>query len=237
MISIAQYRAAIGHWNNVVSCKAASEYMHIFNHMHTMVHFQYLVKHCLGFIGIALSGVLCNMHLYSIIILLLFLSSDIHPNPGPDYDLQICHLNTRSLVAQEIAGTGIYYKLDEIEALLCNECKFDIICISETWLGPQIDDSEIHIDGYTSYRRDRNRQGGGVAIYITNLLVTNRRRDLESDTAEMIWVEFLHNSKKIIVGVCYRPPGQSADNVSDFLDDMQTSLDGILAQHFLTVRL
>jgi hypothetical protein len=201
MISIAQYRAAIGHWHNVVSCKFASEYIQLFRHVHTLIYFQYVVKHCLGFIGISMSCVLCNMHLYQIICLLLLLSCDVHPNPGPDYDLQMCHINARSLVAEEIQGTGIHYKLDEMELVLCKE--FDIICISETWLGPLIDNSDINIEGYSIYRRDINRQGGGVAIYINDQFAINRRYDLKSVNIEMLWVEIKHNNKRILVGVCY----------------------------------
>ena len=37
--------------------------------------------------------------------------------------------------------------------------------LSETHLCTNIDDSEIMIPGYTLMRRDRNRYGGGVAVY------------------------------------------------------------------------
>ena len=42
----------------------------------------------------------------------------------------------------------------------------DIICISETWLYPDILDSELAIHGYSLFHRDRNRGGGGVAMFI-----------------------------------------------------------------------
>ena len=41
-----------------------------------------------------------------------------------------------------------------------------IVCLSETWLCPDIKDEEIYVNGYEIIRLDRNRSGGGVAIYI-----------------------------------------------------------------------
>jgi exonuclease III len=43
---------------------------------------------------------------------------------------------------------------------------FDILAINETKLDSSISDSEIYIHGYTIIRKDRNRNGGGIAIYI-----------------------------------------------------------------------
>ena len=43
------------------------------------------------------------------------------------------------------------------------------ICVVETWLSNEIDDSEICIQGYTSVRLDRSRHGGGLIIYVHNL--------------------------------------------------------------------
>ncbi len=37
----------------------------------------------------------------------------------------------------------------------------DIIVISETWLNKTVSDKAIGIDGYTVYRADRPKRGGG----------------------------------------------------------------------------
>ena len=42
----------------------------------------------------------------------------------------------------------------------------DILARQETKLGQKHRDSELRIDGYTLFRRDRNPDGGGVALYI-----------------------------------------------------------------------
>ena len=41
------------------------------------------------------------------------------------------------------------------------------MCISKSWLGADIEDNGLLIDDYKIVRLDRNRHGGGVALYIT----------------------------------------------------------------------
>ena len=43
---------------------------------------------------------------------------------------------------------------------------FDIITLNETKLDTTVLDCEIGIPGYDVIKHDRNRNGGGVAIYI-----------------------------------------------------------------------
>ena len=63
-------------------------------------------------------------------------------------------------------------------------------------------------------RNDRNREGGGVCIYVKSTLAFNVRSDLNDPKLEALWVEILlPKSKSILIGVCYRPPEQS-----DFLN-------------------
>ena len=47
-----------------------------------------------------------------------------------------------------------------------------------------IGDAELHIEGYDIIRNDRNRLGGGVALYITNKLRYHLRDDLLVDDLE-----------------------------------------------------
>ena len=45
---------------------------------------------------------------------------------------------------------------------------YHFFSIAESWLGPVVDDSLIHIEGYSVLRQDRNVNGGGVALYVRN---------------------------------------------------------------------
>ena len=62
-------------------------------------------------------------------------------------------------------------KFDELVAL-CSSDKHDIIiCAVETWLCEDVLDSEIHVPNYSILRLDRDRHGGGVALYIHNSIM------------------------------------------------------------------
>ena len=65
-------------------------------------------------------------------------------------------LNTRS----------VRNKIFELEALLLTY-SFDMVALTETWLNNDIDDRELHLEGYNIFRRDRcNQRGGGVLLAI-----------------------------------------------------------------------
>ena len=61
-------------------------------------------------------------------------------------------------------------KLDELCALV-EIHNPDVISIVESWLCADIPDNEISIPGYHIFRKDRNRHGGGVLLYIKDIFV------------------------------------------------------------------
>ena len=85
------------------------------------------------------------------------------------------HLNVRSIMN----------KLDHFRILMSKKT-FDVICLNETFCDSSIADSEINLPDYSIVRRDRNRQGGGVAMYIRNSLTFIRRKDPETDDVECL---------------------------------------------------
>ena len=128
-------------------------------------------------------------------------------------NLRILYFNVRSL----------YPKFDE----LCAQCdieKPDVICLTETWLCADIIESECTIPGYKCIRCDRNRHGGGVAVYISENL------EFQVIMCGPSGLEFLlvsvHNvnnaHRKLYIGVWYRPP---ANNTA--LDDLYSVLESL----------
>ena len=91
----------------------------------------------------------------------------------------------------------------------------DLLIGTESHLDISIQDSEIIPKHFNTYRKDRNRFGGGVLVLVKNTL-SSSQIDIQS-SIEIIWVHF-HASKgsDIIVGSFYRPP-HSADSVLDGL--------------------
>ena len=56
-------------------------------------------------------------------------------------------------------------------------------------LDSSISNYEINISGYDIVRKDRNRNGGGVALYIRNVIDYKIRHDLVNDNLETITIE------------------------------------------------
>lgn len=69
---------------------------------------------------------------------------------------------------------SILYKLDELRALT-TATKPCFICVTETWLTPEIDNDLLQISGYQLFRNDRRdnpldkRRGGGTIIYASSV--------------------------------------------------------------------
>ena len=99
--------------------------------------------------------------------------------------------------------------LPNVEELcrIIKDINMHILCVNETRLDKSVTDSEVEIDGFNIIRNDRNRRGGGVAIYISNMLSFNIRTDLVDSSKEMIWLEIIpSHSKPFLLACIYRPP-------------------------------
>ena len=83
----------------------------------------------------------------------------------------------------------------------------DILSINETRLDRSIDDKELQINGYNIVRKDRNREGGGVAIYYRDHLDVKDRKDLVPENIESVCIEVsLTKCKPLLITSLYRPP-------------------------------
>ena len=96
----------------------------------------------------------------------------------------------------------------------------DILCISETWLLPEIQSKLINIPGYSVYRCDKGR-GGGVCIYVRTIFnVTVLSTNLEKvPFVEDIWLVIQsHKFPSFIVGCIYRHPHASQNSFNYLLE-------------------
>ena len=109
--------------------------------------------------------------------------------------LHFCYLNINSLLS----------KTDELRDIT-NYIIPAILGITESKLDSSVTNAELNINGYSIIRNDRNRNGGGVACYISTMLT------FFHILLNMFFFEILiPKLKPIAVGIFYRPP-----NVSDF---------------------
>ena len=116
---------------------------------------------------------------------------DIHPSPGPassdsngtSLDIPVFHLNARS----------IRHKLEDIYSIAE---EYHILCFSETHLDQSTDSSSLFFEGFgLPIHKDKSQHGGGVMIYISDLLVHKRRTELEDPRLEAIWIEITLKSQ------------------------------------------
>ena len=165
----------------------------------------------------------------NVISLLLLMSGDVHPNPGP-LSLSICHTNIRGLVIK--TADDPMYKADEIYSSLCIDKLNDFICITESHLDHTIDSADLPFpaDGYVLYRRDRQSRGGGVCILASTRLPHSRIDNLTHPGLENIWVEIVIGKRKVMLGVLYRRPNQSVHDCESFIDNLQENLSQVVAR-------
>ena len=118
----------------------------------------------------------------------------------------IKHLNIASLIKH----------IDQLRINLIDK-PCHILNVNETRLSDDINDGFVKIDGYEIFRADRNRAGGGVALYIKTAINANLRQDLIPDGLEAICLEIKRTkSKPFFVISWYRPPNSPAEIFDKF---------------------
>ena len=182
---------------------------------------------------------LCNILLVSILSiwlpLLLLRCGDIHSNPGPfanssldsesisSHNEYSCSSNFTGLSIVQFNVQSIQNKIDLLQA---NLSSFDILCFTETWLKDNILSDAIMMSNFrTPERKDRQDGYGGVAIYLSDKLHYSRRRDLEPNGLECIWVDVHLQNKHMLVGCFYRPPSSNQHYLSLVISSISLARD------------
>ena len=112
-------------------------------------------------------------------------------------------------------------KIDEV-CHVVQKANFDFVCITESWLKPQIQDCVVSLDGFNPVRRDRKEaMHGGVCTYLAD------------DLFEVLWLELRpfrlpRGVKNIVIAVTYHPP--SAPNL-DILNYLMKYLSTIESKY------
>jgi len=117
------------------------------------------------------------------------------------HNLKICHIHARSIYASKC-----HNKLDELVDV-ASVHSFDILCVTESWLNSNVDNSCIPLSGYSEpFRFDQNSHGGGIMAYMKRDLFCTHRRDLEQPGVEIMWLDFkLTHRNRLLIAVCYQP--------------------------------
>lgn len=106
---------------------------------------------------------------------------------------------------------GLRTKLHDLRCNFPILGTYDIIVLSETWLFPEIRDSELGLTGFQIFRLDRNSstnagsRGGGVLVAIrSNLKASLITTDI--NCIEQLFIILSYNSMRFLIGAVYLPP-------------------------------
>ena len=131
--------------------------------------------------------------------------------------LKCLSLNIQSINAK-IDQLRIY-----LEQLRLVNCKFDAICVQETWLGDDSSDSHLQIEGYTLINQPYQLSShNGLAIYLSNNLqyanININRSATNSWEGQFIKIKISQN-QNITLGNIYRPPRESIEYYQNFMNE------------------
>ena len=171
--------------------------------------------------------------LYSILVKL---TGDAEENPGPKpkpcQSFSIRHWNVNSFSAHNFSKVSI---LRAIRAILRaipfkrhSIHKFDVICISETFLNSDaaFHDDNLKIEAYNIVRSDHpsNSRRGGVCIYYQSLAL--KILDIKYLQERIVFQVLIANKLCNFISL-YRSPSQPTDIFDKFADNLELTLDEV----------
>ena len=109
-----------------------------------------------------------------------------------------------------------------------------IVCIVESWLNNDIQNSELCINGYDVVRLDHNRHGGGVLLYINSVLTHNIVFSGSSEL-ELVIVSIMQSNSlaPLTLALFYRPPSSSYSILDSLLTILCTYIDPPCLANFI----
>ena len=114
---------------------------------------------------------------------------------------KIAHLNVNSLLKH----------IDEVRAFVKSN-NIQVFAVNETKIDASVYDDEVMIDNFNLCRKDRSRQGGGVAIYLHKSIhfeqITHETLDVLEAMVIKVYIKF---AKPLVVSTWYRPPSSDVE--------------------------
>ena len=102
---------------------------------------------------------------------------------------------------------------------ILSDLNLDIIGVAETWTHEGIADSEIKLNGFSMYRKDRqsHTRGGGIILYVKEYLTSSLCFENICKDCEAVFCKILPTKNKgqdIYVGLCYKSPSAPLVEIS-----------------------
>jgi hypothetical protein len=136
-------------------------------------------------------------------------------------------------------SNSVIGKMDELKRKF-QSGNYDIVAITESWATEDINDGELKIDGYVTYRKDRTisnggkGKGGGVLLYVRDTLQSCPLLNLTNDEfQDSVWCMIDSDSHSVVVGVCYRSTSSTKDNNASLLGLLEKAENQAAKSHLL----
>ena len=139
------------------------------------------------------------------------------PKTKSNDNLSVCHWNVNSIPSHSFQKIAVLKSFVAIH-------KFDIICISETFLNNTYEDNDLNLNGYSLLQADHPKSRG-VCIYYKETLALKVL--LTPYLNESLLCEVTVGSRKCIIGALYRSPSQNSDQFESFLLNFEFLLQDI----------
>ena len=114
---------------------------------------------------------------------------------------------------------------------ICKESPIDNLCVDQTKLDSSYPDAQFQINDYqfSLFRRDRNKNGEGKIVYISQGLITKRLPKFETEVSETVYVELTISKKKWCILFAYRPPQNN--NLKTSFQEINLSMSTIVNEY------
>ena len=139
--------------------------------------------------------------------------------------------NFNNTIIGQININSISSKFNQLKELVLKHV--DILVICETKLDETLPSSQFHVDGFSlPYRLDRNRNGGGVMIFVREDIPSKllTKHNFPSDV-EGLFVELNFRKSKWLLCGTYHPPAQNDQYFFNCIDkalDTYSNYDNVL---------
>ena len=156
----------------------------------------------------------------------------IKPSPIPEAPRSGQETSSKTFVPNILLSNvmSLAPKIDELRYYITYS-NLDLVCLTETWLQEHIYNNVVAISDFNLLRRDRkDRQHGGVCIYIRDSIQFSLLDDLSEPSFEVIWVKIRPDRlprgfSNVIVGTVYHPPSSNNLAMLNYLWNCLSSIE------------
>ena len=133
--------------------------------------------------------------------------------------------NVNRIVIGTLNINSLYSKIEQLKVIICDY--LDILIIQETKLDSSFLEDQFLINGYKKpYRLDRNRNGGGVMVYIREDIPSKElHKHIFAKSIEGLFIEVNLRKSKLLLFGTYRSPNPNYILCDDYFEQVGLALD------------